>query len=1071
MTKIAQISDIHWRGFQRHEEYTKVFENLFDSLKKTKPDIIVCTGDIFHTKTQGITPEVIEKISWMFEELASHADLYVVLGNHDGNLANDSRQDTISPIIKAMNRPSIKLMKDSGNYEGPNNINFGAYSCFDKESWNKVSVIPDKINVALFHGSVLNCIVDNGTTMSHGEVGIEFFDGWDFALLGDIHKTQFLAHRAHDGLTRNLKPWIGYPGSMIQQNFGEDEVKGYFLWDIRSKNDWDVQFLELQNPNPMLTVSWDSSALNTAEALRLRRKAAGKNLAGSKVRLILDKAITAGEIKEFTAIMKDGHAVSEVVIKNDSITKANELISSDSVDIHKASLRHDVKALMVLFDQFLGLNKTKYKLDAKQLEQAEQIMKGYLDKLNLEDVEVARDVLWSVKEMNFDNLYCYGQENKINFQHLNGLVGIFGPNRAGKSSIVGSLMFGLYNTTDRGPAKSAYIINKKKTQAQVEILLNANGADYLIRRKVEKAVTRKGIDDEKAAVSLELYKVNGEDDFIEVTSENSESRPDTDKVIRNLIGSSLDFLYTAFANQGGLNRFIEEGATQRKLILNRFLDLGIFEKLAKYASEDCNRLSVKTEDMGNTQWESTMFKLEKSLLENENAILSIGAELKDVESKIKETEKWLLLNAVDDKVETELFNAKNNLAKAKTKYTAQETAYNLLVNESSNKKQKLGNINKSLAEMNFDSRIAEEKLVRLQTLEKELRSKKGSLELEKEKMSQITKSLKKLTVVPCGDQYTDCHFIKDAHADKAKSASQEALLLSLVKETELTEKEMLDLASEKIKEQITTYNNLVNQKEILESWLSQQSSRDENEKSTLVILQERCQEFEALVETLTRAVQNTSLLEFKGRRELANNLNSRKSVLEKERSERLIVIGTTKANIERMKETKASFIQAVEDFKVYDTVFQALSKNGIPAIVLKTQLPAINLAIDKILAGVVDFKVYLETEVSSNTLDVFIEDKNKRVIELGSGMEKMIASLALRAALIGLTNLPKPDMFIIDEGFGALDEEGIQKCMRLLNSLKSQFKTVLVISHIPHIKEIADRIIEITTEETSKVSI
>jgi DNA repair exonuclease SbcCD nuclease subunit len=68
MTRIAFISDLHWRGITRHEEYTKVFNTLFVQLKEQiKPDFILCGGDIFHTKTQNITPEVIDKITWMFK--------------------------------------------------------------------------------------------------------------------------------------------------------------------------------------------------------------------------------------------------------------------------------------------------------------------------------------------------------------------------------------------------------------------------------------------------------------------------------------------------------------------------------------------------------------------------------------------------------------------------------------------------------------------------------------------------------------------------------------------------------------------------------------------------------------------------------------------------------------------------------------------------------------------------------------------------------------------------------------------------------------------------------------------
>jgi len=96
-------------------------------------------------------------------------------------------------------------------------------------------------------------------------------------------------------------------------------------------------------------------------------------------------------------------------------------------------------------------------------------------------------------------------------------------------------------------------------------------------------------------------------------------------------------------------------------------------------------------------------------------------------------------------------------------------------------------------------------------------------------------------------------------------------------------------------------------------------------------------------------------------------------------------------------------------------------------------------------------------------LNVYIDyGESKRIIECGSGMEKMIASIAIRVALINISNLSKSDMFIIDEGFGALDDSNIESCSRLLKSLKKFFKTILIISHVDSIKEIVDKNIEVT---------
>ena len=95
---------------------------------------------------------------------------------------------------------------------------------------------------------------------------------------------------------------------------------------------------------------------------------------------------------------------------------------------------------------------------------------------------------------------------------------------------------------------------------------------------------------------------------------------------------------------------------------------------------------------------------------------------------------------------------------------------------------------------------------------------------------------------------------------------------------------------------------------------------------------------------------------------------------------------------------------------------------------------------------------------------------SRRVIELASGMEKMMSSLAIRVALINVSSLTKTNMLIIDEGFGSLDETNIEACSRLLKSLKKWFRNIVIISHVDAIKDSVDNFLEISkNEKDSKV--
>ena len=74
----------------------------------------------------------------------------------------------------------------------------------------------------------------------------------------------------------------------------------------------------------------------------------------------------------------------------------------------------------------------------------------------------------------------------------------------------------------------------------------------------------------------------------------------------------------------------------------------------------------------------------------------------------------------------------------------------------------------------------------------------------------------------------------------------------------------------------------------------------------------------------------------------------------------------------------------------------------------------------------------------------------------------MMTSIAIRVALINISSLARSDIFIIDEGFGTLDDSNIEACGRLLNSLKKYFKAIIVISHVDAIKDIVDKNIMIS---------
>ena len=431
MIKIAHIADIHYRGVKRHKEYKEVFIEFFNKCKELNTDYIVIGGDIFHTKTQGITPEVIDELSWFFTKCSETCKTYVLLGNHDGNLRNLGRQDAISPIINALNLTNLVLLKDTKSIEIEDNVHIHAYSCFDTKAWKKIKPINNDINIALFHGSVGNAITDTGF-MLEPDVDITFFNGHDYVLLGDIHKHQFLTSDKR----------IAYPGSPIPQNYSEIDSKGFLFWEIENKETFNVTFHELKKSYPFVTLGWCGSVSETLE------KATNyKN--GSRFRITCDHQLTLVEIKQLHSELKLKKQASEIVWKfNKEFNRGEVLVNNAKVQ--------DLRNYSTQIELLKEHNKN-YKLTDSQNKILESYVKQYVNNTIKNDL-TPRNVKWSIKKMSFDNTFKYGKNNVIDFNKLGGITGIFANNRSGKSSIIGTIMYGLFNMTDRGSLKNIDII-------------------------------------------------------------------------------------------------------------------------------------------------------------------------------------------------------------------------------------------------------------------------------------------------------------------------------------------------------------------------------------------------------------------------------------------------------------------------------------------------------------------------------------------------------------------------------------------------------------------------------------
>lgn len=407
MIKIVHASDIQIRTFKRHKEYREHFQNFYSSILEKKPDVVVIPGDLGHEKSH-ISPEWVDMMVDFIKKTSDIAPTIIIPGNHDGVLNNLTRMDSLSPIIKALNNPNVFYFKESGIFKFNEYINFVIFSCFDDDSqWpQQKDVDQSKINIGLFHGMIQGAKLQNGQIVEDCPYKLKnFLSIVDYLLLGDIHKTQFL--------DSNYK--AAYPGSLIQQNYGEDLNKGYLFWNIESKRKHLVDFVKLPNVCPFYNIQLDET-LEVPTNLAFQKK--------SRIR-ILSRALTTSEKNKIEKSIK--FLYEPIDIDFSEIEKVSSKIIIDEINETKVEDLEDERVQEKLITSFFE----SYNLSKDVLDKIISLNSKYVGSFREEDS--IRNIQYKFKKLTFYNLFSYGENNSFDFSKYNGIVGVFGKNGTGKA--------------------------------------------------------------------------------------------------------------------------------------------------------------------------------------------------------------------------------------------------------------------------------------------------------------------------------------------------------------------------------------------------------------------------------------------------------------------------------------------------------------------------------------------------------------------------------------------------------------------------------------------------------------
>ena len=1045
MAKFAHIADTHIRNLKFHHEYKIVFNQMYEHLRNEKVDYIVHCGDIAHTKTQ-ISPEFVDMARDFFQNLASIAPTYIILGNHDGNLKNNNRQDAITPIIKALNNPNLHLLKNSGETKIDNKFCLNVLSVFDEDNWVQPSD-NKAVNIALYHGSISYCRTDTGWRMDHGEHDIEIFDNFDYAMLGDIHRRQSL----------NKEGTIRYAGSTVQQNFGESNDKGFLIWEIDDKTNFKVKHVELANPRPFITITLDDNG-------QLPKVKKGAIPEGSRLRLVSNTNISLDNFKMACDVAKHKWNPHTVNFLNRA---SSERTSVEITDEHRINedLR-DVKVQEKLIKEYLE----DYNLNDETLERIMIMNKKCNDKMNQSN-DVSRNVNWRINSFKWDNLFNYGEGNQVDFGNLNGIVGIFGKNFSGKSSIIDAALFTLFNSTSKNERKNLNVINQNKESSSSSMEIVVGDKIYTIQRDAEKYIKKlKGVETLEAKTAIDFYV---EDTATgEHTSLNGLTRNETDKNIRNHFGSIDDFLLTSMSSQHGALNFINEGSTKRKEIFAKFLDLEQFESKFKIAKDESAGIRTILRKMEGRDFTKEIKLAITSLSKNKVTLDGHEKDCADLKTNIEDFRLSLGdIKAKIDSIPTEIIDISQVNKKINFKTNQVESLLSKNRELALEKKEKDTLYSKICEFISvFDVEQVRKKKDTIERLESRIDEFNIELDKIKNDFSSNSSKQKLLEGIPCGSAFPKCKFIRDAHVAVAKLPILENDMDELNNKINEYSHELQALEPERVNTHLVKYEQLL-QKKVTTSTRSTEISLQIERNESAIKLAER--DLEDLQGKLKAYEENKEAIEnFQSLTKEKNKVEkllkaSQKSlnICEKERLQLYKQNGSLEQKLENIEKEYEEYKNLREDFSAYDLFMKCMHSNGIAFDIIKKKLPIINEEISKTISNIVDFEIFFE--VDGNKFEIFIKHPkhDPRPLEMGSGAEKTIAAMAIRLALLTVSSIPKGDIFILDEPGTALDEENMEGFIRMLELIKMYFKTVLLISHLDSLKDCVDMQIEIDKKD------
>ena len=672
------------------------------------------------------------------------------------------------------------------------------------------------------------------------------------------------------------------------------------------------------------------------------------------------------------------------------------------------------------------------------------------NRLAANDVEVTAFKKWHIKKIEFSNFLSYGENQVIDFDLCNGITVVESdpPNFGGKTVLtVDLLLFLFFNTTTK-TQKAEEIFNRftDKNTVVVKGDIIIDGEEYIIARKIERRKSKAG--EWNVKTDLEFFKKLADGQLQNFTGEQ---RRETENFMKTSIGSMDDFLMTIVTTASNLEDLLEAKPTARGQVLSRFLGLEFLKKKEEVGKEIYSEFSKGML--------SNVYNTESLKQDNDTS----NEEIKRLKTEIEESN--IKIGDVDLRLQKGQ-DYKDNLLKSKHSDIDQE----LIVLNPIKLQSDITDFERSSETLN--SQIKDIKIVE---------PKDFYHEDKHDAVKEVIKS-RFAELVTCENKVEEIEDLVGKYGDGIQCEHCGIKLM----EAELTKKKIDQL--EGYKRLVKDFKKEISDYEKKEQLFTQlKKDFDEYERNKLIKEKYEIQ-LESSELKLGQAKDKLKRYEEVQDKIKKNNdidaqlvkagLRIDELINEKRSYER--VLATNQNQIEnllaRIEKNNGFILKIAEEFereKIYKMYVEVFGKNGITKVIMKTMMPLINSELQRLLQDSCFFNLEIRIN-DKNEVDFIMIDNGTGVekpMTAGSGYEKTIGALAIRAVLSKVCSLPKPNISVYDETWGKVSNENLEMVGDFFMKLKDYFEKIFVISHNPLISNWADNIVKITkTDNISKVS-